>query len=199
MEWMGGWRLVERLTQRSSTMKVRQLVAGSLALAIMCCSQQTEIRSEIVMTKGMRIAAVTPVGRIAIVAGEGYRRTYVWDHCEGSVDLMPRKQRWHGSLGIYYPGSGYTWWLGCGGITRAVVEEGQQHFASTEDVMSWLRADRGIRYVYRNDGLVVGWDLVPQRGQISVEVWQVLIGGQKPKSLNGAEDDKVDEASVRSS
>jgi hypothetical protein len=46
-------------------------------------------------------------------------------------------------------------------------------------------------YVYRDDGLVVGWQKVPARRQLNVEVWQIYIDGRKPARLDGSQNDKV--------
>ena len=46
-------------------------------------------------------------------------------------------------------------------------------------------------FVYRSDGLMVGWGKNLARKQLSVEVWQILIDGKKPKSLPGSEDEKI--------
>jgi hypothetical protein len=79
------------------------------------------------------------------------------------------------------------------GITRAVVEEGRQHFRSVEEALSWLRSRNRnwMDYIYRDDGLVVGWKRVPSRRQLNVEVWQVLIQGSKPSKLDGSANDRI--------
>lgn len=144
--------------------------------------------TETVMSEGMQIVASTKSGTIRIGADRGYRRTYRWGSCSKAVTLTPRPERWHGSLGIYSPGAGPTWWIPCGGVWRAVVEEGQQHFDSYESATEWIGKRRGLEFVYRNDGLVVGWLLSSGRDQINVEVWQILISGRKPDHLDGADD-----------
>jgi hypothetical protein len=93
-------------------------------------------------------------------------------------------------LGLYYPGPGITWWIPCAGIQRALVNEGQQHFASEQEAREFL-AGRALDLVYTNDGLAVGWGRLAGRSAIVVEVWQVLIHDQKPVQLSGAEDDKI--------
>jgi hypothetical protein len=144
------------------------------------------------MKEGMQITANTPDGAISIVALKHLRRKYNWNDCSKDVRLYARAERWHGSMGIYNPGAGITWWLPCDGIRRAVVEEGQQHFESVEAAMRWLRSERGFRYVYRDDGLVVGWFVNRDRGQLNVDVWQVLVSGSKPEALEGSDDSKIE-------
>lgn len=146
--------------------------------------------NEVVMTPGMRITAITPNGTIIVTAGKGLMRSYTWDGATRSVDMWPRAERWYGSLGLYFPGPGYHW-REHGGITRCVVEEGQQHFESTEEVLRWIAERAWLSPVYRNDGLVVGWAKVLQRKQLDVEVWQVYVRGSKPTRLPGSQDDKI--------
>jgi hypothetical protein len=141
--------------------------------------------NETVMTEGMHISALTDQGQIIISAGHGYERTYAWGKCYGTVEMWPRTERWYGSLGLYYPGPG-SHWKKCEGILRAVVQEGQQHFKSVQEALDWIHSYTYFKFVYSNDGLVVGWKLVPAREQLSAEIWQIFINGKKPTSLPGA-------------
>jgi len=143
------------------------------------------------MREGDRIVATTSVGTIGITAGRGYRRIYEWGECKKAVTLAARNNRWYGSLGLFYEGAGITWWIPCGGISRAVLNEGQQHFDTEEDALVWLRKSRGFPKVYSGDGLDVEWGLNQRRSQLSVNVWQVMIRGNKPVDLPGAADDKI--------
>jgi hypothetical protein len=93
-------------------------------------------------------------------------------------------------MGLYYPGPGRHW-RECEGITRAVVEEGQQQFATAEEAVAWVASRRWMPFAYRNDGVVVGWTTVPEREQLNVEVWQLLVAGQRPKMLAGAADSAI--------
>jgi hypothetical protein len=141
------------------------------------------------MTPGSgEITTETPWGPITVPAPDKYRRTYLWGHCEGSADLTPRTKRWYGSLGISFPGPGFHW-PECEGVARAVVEEGQQHFDTAAEAINWLKTRNRdeMPFVYRNDGLVIGWDtVIPNRKQINVEVWQIIVAGKKPTTLAGA-------------
>jgi hypothetical protein len=81
---------------------------------------------------------------------------------------------------------------------HAVLEEGQQHFFSEDDVYYWLRwqSYNGRRaLVYTSDGLVVLWEMQNSPSNkfsaISVDVWQIYIQGKKPTNLKGARDESV--------
>ena len=75
-------------------------------------------------------------------------------------------------------------------ITRAVLEEGQQHFSSADEAVAWL-AGRRSTCVWTGDGLVVGWSKNTARKQLNVEVWQIYINGAKPNNLAGAQDANI--------
>lgn len=147
-------------------------------------------KNETVMTPGMRIQATTPVGTIVIIATDELARSYAWEGETRSVKMERRYQRWYGSLGLYFPGIGEHWKVHKG-ITRAVTEEGQQHFKSTDEAMAWIRSRNWMPYVYRDDGLMVGWAKNLSRKQLNVEAWQILVDGKKPARLPGSEDEKI--------
>lgn len=147
-------------------------------------------KNETVMAPGSRLTATTPVGKIAIDAGQGLRRSYTWDGATRSVEMWPRQERWYGSLGLYYPGPG-NHWPEHNGITRGVVEEGQQHFDTVAEAMSWIEEQQWQPLVWTNSGLVVGWGKTPVRKQLNVDVWQVYVDGKKPTTLPGADDTAI--------
>jgi hypothetical protein len=147
-------------------------------------------RIESVMTPGMTITAVTTNGPITIRAKSPLRRTYAFEARTLSVTMTPRAARWYGSLGLYSPGFSFGLWERPG-IYRAVVEEGQQHFNTSNEALQWLKERSWMPFVYRNDGLVVGWGTTPERHQLNAEVWQFYVQHQKPVSLEGANDAKV--------
>jgi len=133
--------------------------------------------NEIVMIEGMKITAATFNGTITITAEKGLKRSYTWEGATRSVIMGPRKVRWFGSMGIYYPGPG-NHWTEHNGISRGVVQEGQQHFATSEDALVWLKSPSRRDCIYRNDGLVVCYSKNLPRRQINVDVWQIYIGGK---------------------
>lgn len=144
-------------------------------------------QTEFAMVPGQTIAATTPLGTIQIRADDWLKRSYTWEGATRSVKMWPRAERWDGSLGVYYPGPGRHW-QEHHGITRGVVQEGQQQFDSLEKAVDWISKQQWMPYVYRNDGLVVGWGKVPDREQLNVDVWQIMINGKKPTTLPGATD-----------
>jgi hypothetical protein len=148
-------------------------------------------RLELVMQKGDRILATTEAGRIEVTAGDGLHRSYRWEGAERSVELWPRVKRWYGSMGAYYPGPGEHW-EEHHGITRGVLQEGQQHFDDLGAAKDWL-VQQGKWYptVFTDSGLVVSFSKVMGRRQIRVEVWQITINGKFPEKLQGADNSRV--------
>ena len=145
---------------------------------------------EVVMSPGMRITATTSVGTITITAVDELTRSYTWDGATRAVEMSPRATRWYGSLGLANPGAGEHW-RDHHGITRCVTEEGQQHFKSVEEALKWIKERDWMPFLYRDDGLMVGWNKNLARKQLSVEVWQILIDGRKPERLPGSPSDRI--------
>jgi hypothetical protein len=148
--------------------------------------------NEIVMPPNSTVVATTSAGTISIKSGKGLKRYYTWEEATRSVVMSPRIKRWNGSMGISYPGLGSHWLPKHNGISRGVLEEGLQHFNNTDDAMDWIKKNKQwIPLVYRNDGLLVSYGKALSREQLNVGVWQILINGQKPVRLEGANDDAI--------
>jgi hypothetical protein len=156
---------------------------------------QTSASPELVLSNGARLEARTSSSNIAVIAGVGIKRRYEWDHCGLDADMSARKERWLGSMGIYDP-AGRLFvnpFAGCRGISRTVVQEGQIHFADEGDANAWISHYRRSfdSVVWTHDGLLVAWDVRPERNQLGVDVYQICIRGQRPLQLTGALDDAV--------
>lgn len=147
------------------------------------------IQNEIVMPPESTITYTASFGFFSIRSGKGLKRFYTWDEITRSAVLSPRKKRWYGSLGLYYPGPGNHWIPAHKGISRGVLSEGQQHFHSYNEAIDWL--SRRPHTTYRNDGLVVSVIKILDRRQLAVEVWQIYIDGKKPTKLPGSENSKI--------
>jgi hypothetical protein len=158
--------------------RVEYLIVGDSAIPESC---------EIVMPPNSTITATTKTGTIIIQSGKGLKRFYTWDGVTRSVAMTPRSERWYGSLGMYDPGAGCNWMPKHNGISRGVLEEGRQHFKSIDAALDWIKTQAGYYpIVYRDDGLLVGFGKNLSREQINVDVWQILVGGKKPKMLPGS-------------
>ncbi len=143
--------------------------------------------SELVMSPGMRITATTKNGTVSIYADDELERTYTWDGSSRRVRLWPRNTRWYGSLGAYFPGVG-SHWRSHNGIVRGVLEEGQMHFDSKSEALSWLNNawHKKAGSVYNDNGLFVLFFKSPDRKQINIDVFQILVNGKSPVTLSGS-------------
>jgi hypothetical protein len=146
--------------------------------------------NEIVMPPGTSITATTGTGTMTVKAGQGLERSYTWEGATRSVRMDRRTRRWYGSYGAYFPGPGEHW-QDHNGITRGVLEEGQQHFDTVDEAMQWLGSRNYMPRVWTDDGLVVGWMKVPLRKQLTVDVWQIYVNGRKPERMPGSQNDKI--------
>ena len=145
------------------------------------------------MPPSSTIQAATKTGTVIIESGEGLKRCYSWEGATRCVSMWPREERWYGSLGMYYPGPG-AHWRRHNGITRGLLEEGQQHFKTIEEAMNWLnRQSQFISsdFVYNDTGLVVNYSKFIETESINVDVWQIYINGEKPKTLKGSNNSEI--------
>lgn len=152
------------------------------------CSVGMTGNPELAMNDGMDIQADTAFGKITIEAIGPYIRKYSWRNKTKQFRHQPRNSRWLGSKGIYRPTGDRD--------MHAVLEEGQQHFHSEEEVYHWLEWQKNRKnLVYTSDGLVVGWyeEIGKSDGfnALIVVVWQIYVQGKKPGQLKGAQDEKV--------
>jgi hypothetical protein len=148
--------------------------------------------NEIVLTPRMSIAAENINGNLFIQAGDNYHRSFTWKGETRSVDMLPRKERWNGSFGIYFPGRG-NHWKEHDDITRAVIDEGILNFESLDRVLEFIdRYEDRSSLVYNDEGLFVYWDKSPGAGgTLNVQIWQLLIKGDKPNGIPGSENTKL--------
>ena len=162
-----------------------------------CVHQSGNVGSvrESVMTEGMTICADFDE-KVCIFAENSIRRQIMWDGITRSVNLIPRKERWYGKLGLYSPGDGNNWKYHKG-ITRGIVQEAQIHFNSEKELFLFL--DKYVDHkhdLYGDDGLLISWrkvvrpDMGPG-GYIDLFILQLLVNGHKPERLNGSQNNKI--------
>ncbi len=161
-----------------------------LVFSLSCTRTPLNSFSEIVMCKGMRIAAQSQGRTLIVTADDRVRRSYATDNVDASFKLKPRKSRWYGSFGLYSASGNRN--------VHAVLEEGHQYFSSEREALEWLKwQDDHLHYVYNSSGLVVGWSLQRNPSKpgpppvLSVQVWQFYIDGKKPTSLAKANVDAL--------
>jgi len=175
-------------------MKPLAIITVVIAAILPACSSRPVkpyAFTELVLQPGMSVTAESSAGTITVAADDSLKRTYTWEGASRSVELCPRCERWYGNLGAYYPGPG-NHWREHHGITRGVLQEGQQHFENVEEALAWIHKPwHEQRSVYRDDGLFILFAKIPERRQINVDVIQIMIGGRKPTTMPGSQNDKI--------
>jgi hypothetical protein len=145
---------------------------------------------EAVMVPGEEIIATNANGTMAIRAKTERKRQYQWNDQDKTIELMPRRERWNGMLGLYNPGS-EIFPMTLLNRTRIVAQEAELHFESESEALEWLRSQRPMKWVYTSKGLVFGWFETPTRNQVNVDVYQIYINKKNPVNLPGANDNAI--------
>jgi hypothetical protein len=156
-------------------------------LAAICTMAQLHANEplvrETVLVPGESIEATNKAGTVKISYISPTERKYEWDGKTRIVNLTPRPERFLGMLGIYDPAD--TW--GPVFRVRLVLQEAIRDFETEDQAYAFLKEGSAVMYwCYTNDGLVVGFGRTPERQQINIDLWQILIRGKKPTSLRGA-------------
>lgn len=137
------------------------------------------------------------LGVIYITSGKGLLRTISFDGVSRSITLKPRidegKRQY---LYFFRPPSislGYDW-QEHNGIYRCQYYERKMNFPNLKPAMDFIYSqtcEPVLSAVYNNQGLLVAWTDKSNRHELTIEVYQILINGQKPNSLPNAHDDKL--------
>ncbi len=144
-----------------------------------------------VMSKLQMIQATTAIGRLKIHAGPDLLRSCEWENATRSTILEARTESSTDGSTLYF--RGYSEDSFEYRVTKRIeFREGRRSFQTLEHATQWiLQQSERMPTVYRNDGLLVSSDINPERNQLTVEVWQILIKSNQPDSLLGADDSKI--------
>jgi hypothetical protein len=149
-------------------------------------------REELVMTRRCEIQATTETASMKIWASADLARSYEWKGVTENTVLESSKKSGSGDPGVYFHGSASWPEHKHDGTVCGEFREGLKKFQTPEQAMEWiLQQSEQYPTVYRNDGLLVSCGKNPERKQITVEVWQIFINGNKPASLPGSDDSKL--------
>lgn len=159
-------------------------------------SVKCEIPREAVLTDGMKVCASTEQDSICIEASTCNKRTITWDGKVRSINLVPRKERWLGTLGLVAPKQPNNYWKDKDEITAVEITEAEIRYKNVEDAVRGMDYpdDYTINVVYNDNGLLFQWrkSVLPDGMKIlDLMIFQILINGEKPKSLPGSQNDKI--------
>jgi len=142
-----------------------------------------------VLSPGQSIEASNKNGKVRISYVTSVKRKYEWDGRAKIIKMIPRKEPFSGRLGLYQPAS--SWGLNPFEI-RLVAQEAAINFDNEDQIYAFLRQSSDyMDWVYTNNGLVVGFGRTPSRKQINIDLWQILLHGQKPNGLIGAKPEHI--------
>ena len=158
--------------------------------ALIGCAKSALPEVEPVLTEGMKISAITPSGKIVVEGGKGFARTYSGEGWSKSSNLIPRRTRWYGSLGLYDPAGSFSM------HDRLIIDEGRQFFETESEALRYLKSMSGYfgQLTYTSNGLVVAYKVIEIPGgrpTRNLTIWQIYINGAKPTSLRGAVDKNI--------
>lgn len=165
-------------------LEASKALTGSVeTFAVMCgmrplvsSTPRSDVPNEIVLSNSETISVKSNWGDIEIAYISKYKRKYTWDGQSTVVDLIPRDERWYGSLGLYHPQVRPPH----KGVVHMVVEEGQQHFETIDDALIWLKM-HGRKPIYNDDGLVITVDFKGENSDkifVGIDLWQIYVGGK---------------------
>lgn len=77
-------------------------------------------------------------------------------------------------------------------LESLTYREGRRDFATTEELLAWVKSRPGIRLRYTSEGLACDWDSSADGRSVAVEVWQLTVQGREPEDLSGADDADID-------
>jgi hypothetical protein len=163
-----------------------------------CSSGLGQQANEVVLCPGSALKVAIGDSTFSINATGARTRKVETSGIEQIVRLIPRRERWFGSLGLY---------TADGGDAHILVnmEEGWQHFSSEDELVDWLQsAKRSLPLEYTSDGLVVAgrYQTRPLNAEagpeaaLTVEVWILLVNGKRPANLTGAHDSQFKSVSL---
>ena len=179
----------------------RYIVFIIVLISCASCVSNSEIKNhantkETVLKAGMTLCATSDDEKICIFAEDDFTRLIYWDGLSNSITLVPRKERWHGKLGLVSPKPPKNLWTNKNGVTRALIQEAQIKINSAENVTRGLNfpgRDDGYNVVYNDDGLLIIWkkSVLPDHNVLDLMLFQIISNGEKPNSLPGSQNDKI--------
>jgi len=146
---------------------------------------------ETILNPGESLTATNKNGTVTVSYVSPIKRRYVWNDGAKTVTMQPRPERFRGMLGIYDPAE--VWFgINPSGV-RLLVEEAERNFESYDAIYAQLHeGSADMDWVYTSDGLVLGFRRDPGRGnQITVDLLQFYLNGEKPAGLRGARDGQI--------
>lgn len=143
-------------------------------------------RSLFVLSPSMAVKATVGAARLQIYATHADHRAYEWENATRNV-ILQRTLNTTSPQSIHFSGTSsidQIW------PHRTVGSEGILTFQSLPEINDWIAAQtKKHPTVYTSDGLCISCDESAE--QLTVEIWQILLNGEKPRQLSGANDEAI--------
>ncbi len=153
-------------------------------------AMNSEIR-ETVLKPGETIEFQNPNGSGKIEYISDRKRYFSFSEgTERVVKMKVRKKRFRGKLGLYDPAS--RWFFESSKGKRIVATEAEMNFESLEEALEYLHQGSAIqKWVYNDEGYVVGYFESPERDQINIDLYRYYINGKPALNMPGYDNSKV--------
>lgn len=147
-------------------------------------SRAADVPVEAVLKPGMEIKFRNESGRGSVSYVSPLQRKFtLMGHVE-VMRMIARKERFLGQLGLYNPGARGIY--SSDRSPRVVAIEAEMHFKSLGEALAFMIEGSAImKWVYNEDGYVVGFSSSPQRNQVNVTVYRYFINGVPARSMPG--------------
>lgn len=143
-----------------------------------------------------KLSAATSLGAIELIAGTGTLRTIKWDGVTRQIALIRNERRsWFDGFDFRsskVEPTGYIWKMHrC--IAKCHYYEAIKNCDNIKAAAEFVEGmkERVMPGVASSDGLVIAWSTETERDVLTVLVYQVLVNGQKPSNLPGADDSQI--------
>lgn len=167
---------------------LRFLFIAIFLIGVVGCGDSTVVKNA-VLDQGQSVEASNNNGTIRISYVSPTKRKYEWDGKSRTVKMIARAEAFQGRWGLYDPAD--SWGFSFSEV-RMVVEESVRDFEDMEQLRAALvQSSAVLDWVYTSDGLVVGFGRTPSRKQINIDLFQLLVRGQKPSGLAGARPEQI--------
>jgi hypothetical protein len=139
----------------------------------------------------MRLSFNNPNGSGAAKYVSPFKREYTFGReTPQTIELFARPSRFMGTLGIYNPGE--RWAGSLNANARLVAVESEVHFGSMDELRKFLYEGSAIqKWVYNQEGYVVGYFESPGREQRNLTLYRYFIKGKPARFLPGYDNAKV--------
>jgi hypothetical protein len=179
--------MIAELKERSlMPVQARRTIVAIACLLLTACSEQSMVKGN-VLSQHQVVVAKNSTGEIRISYISPTNRRYEWDGQSRVVQMRVRGEPFMGKTGLYDPADA----LISDPRTRLVVQESSMDFNDETQMYDFLREEPSMDWVYTRDGLVLGFNRVPSRQQLNIDLYQFFIRGKRPTAMRGARPDAI--------